>query len=303
MPQDGAAALPSVSVIVPVYNGAAALAGCLDSLARQTYPAARTEVLVVDNGSTEDIAAVVGRHLPSATLLHEPVPGSYAARNRGLQHATGEVLAFTDADCLPQPAWLAAGVAALRDRPAAGLVVGPVEIFPQDGQRPTGAELYDMEHGIRQIDYLEKQHCGATANLFTRRAVVERVGPFNAALKSGGDIEWGQRVWAAGFPQVYCPEALVLHPARRTLGTLTSKARRIVGGRIDRRALQSDAKSRVRRWASLVVPPLDQRLRMAGLRRRYGRAAAWRYYRTVYAVRLAVLTEELRLAFGGSSRR
>lgn len=120
----------TVAVIIPVYNDAAALATCLDCIALQTYPAAFTQVLVVDNASSQDLAAVVAAHLPRARLLRETQVGSYAARNRGLAEATGDLLAFTDADCQPRPDWLAQGVAALRGRPELGLVAGEVEVFP-----------------------------------------------------------------------------------------------------------------------------------------------------------------------------
>lgn len=216
---------PFVSVVIPVFNDAARLRTCLQAVAAQTYPADAFEVLVVDNASTEDLAPSVP-HDPRFQLLHEPVPGSYAARNRALQTARGEVLAFTDGDCVPDPAWLQRGVARLVGPPFVDYVAGAVELFYEGGGPTSAAELYEFRHGFPQEFYLREQHFGATANVLTWREVVERVGPFDARLKSRGDAEFGQRVHAAGLVQVYDPQVVVRHPARATAQELLVKFRR-----------------------------------------------------------------------------
>ncbi|MHB1261318.1 MAG: glycosyltransferase family 2 protein [Thermoplasmatota archaeon] len=223
---------PFLSVIVPVYNDVARLRLLLEALRVQTYPAGRFEVLVVDNASTEDVQGTVRAAGPPFVALHEGRPGSYAARNRALAQAQGEVLAFTDGDCIPAPDWLERGVAALEADPSAGLVAGRIEVFPR-GRRRTLVERYEMVYAFPQERFAREQHFGATANVFTRRAVMDRVGPFNAALKSGGDREWGQRVHAAGLPVVYAADVVVRHPARRTFREYEGKVRRIVGGMRD----------------------------------------------------------------------
>src|ERR1041384_5139232 len=93
-----------VSVIVPVWNDAERLGHCLHALEKQTYPAESYEVIVVDNGSTDSVACLVAAY-GRARLVSEQRPGSYAARNTGLNLARGQVIAFTDADCLPAPDW------------------------------------------------------------------------------------------------------------------------------------------------------------------------------------------------------
>jgi glycosyltransferase involved in cell wall biosynthesis len=217
---------PLVSVIIPVYNDAARLRRCLLALAEQTYP--RYEVIVVDNGSADDVAAAVAG-LPFVRLCAEARPGSYAARNAGLAQARGDLLAFTDSDCVPEPGWIAAGVARLQAAPGCGLVAGSIALFCA-GPRPTPVELYECLTAFPQQEYVERDHYGATANLFTTRAVMERVGPFAAALTSGGDREWGQRVHAAGLPLIYADEVRVGHPARRSFGELARKIARVTNG-------------------------------------------------------------------------
>jgi glycosyltransferase involved in cell wall biosynthesis len=219
---------PFVSVIIPVFNDAARLRRCLQALAGQTYPRERYEVVVIDNGSSDDLGAAVAG-LAFVRLGAERAPGSYAARNAGLALAKGEVLAFTDSDCVPEPDWIAGGVARLLATPGCGLVAGGVTLFCA-GPRPTAVELYECLNAFPQREYVERDHYGATANLFTWRAVMERVGPFAAGLTSGGDREWGQRVHAAGLPLVYADEVRVRHPARRSFGELAHKLARVTNG-------------------------------------------------------------------------
>jgi glycosyltransferase involved in cell wall biosynthesis len=222
-------AQPFVSVIIPVYNDAERLRLCLRALARQTYPRGRYEVVVVDNGSDESIEPAVAE-FDRASLCREEQPGSYAARNRGLSVARGEVIAFTDADCLPAPEWIERGVGRLLGAPGCGLVAGRVEVFPNDPRRATAVELYEMVTYLQQRKHVEVERFGATANLFTRRAVFERVGTFKGEMLSGGDVEWGGRVAAAGYGMLYAEDAVVAHPARRTFKQLYRRVARIVGG-------------------------------------------------------------------------
>src|SRR5687767_14260928 len=97
---------PSVSVIIPVYNDTERLLRCLEALEAQTYPRNRFEVIVVDNGSDVPVADTLNRHAGCAILVTEPRPGGFVARNAGIERASGEILAFTDADCLPAASWL-----------------------------------------------------------------------------------------------------------------------------------------------------------------------------------------------------
>jgi glycosyltransferase involved in cell wall biosynthesis len=218
-----------VSVIIPVLNDSERLATCLEALENQTYPIARYEVIVVDNGSDEDIDAVVER-FDIATAAFDRRVGSYAARNKGVSLARGEILAFTDSDCTPNPDWIEKGVQNLLTFPDVGFVGGKVEFLFKKQQRPNAYELYDSIASFRQKDNIENYNFSVTANLFTFKSVFQHVGPFNDTLKSGGDREWGQRVHSSGYKLVYAENACVAHPARSTLLQLTKKAIRVTGG-------------------------------------------------------------------------
>jgi glycosyltransferase involved in cell wall biosynthesis len=225
-------ASPRISVVIPVRNGAATIPRCLECLRAQTWPREDFEVLVIDNGSTDGLEAVAGRH-PEVRWLRDEGGGSYSARNRGLREARGEVIAFTDADCLPDPSWLERGVAAL-GRDGAGVVGGEVIWLDPVGRDLNACEILEtIMFGLADIRQLIAERGFAiTANLFTRRDVVARVGPFDAGLRSAGDREWVHRAVARGEALRYGGDVIVRHPRRSTLREFLRKQRRLVGGRL-----------------------------------------------------------------------
>jgi len=288
--------LPFVSVIVPVYDEPR-LVHCLHALSRQTYPQDRYEVVVVENGRSGRAAAVAG-DFANVTVCEEPKRGSYAARNLGVRAARGDVLAFTDADCIPGEVWLRAGVEELQPDGRADVVGGEVRLFPRDQERLTSAELWECVWGFPQKEFVEARNFAATANLFTYRRVFDAVGPFDADMMSGGDVEWGQRAHRAGKRLVFSEAACVLHPARRHLRDLLGKYRRTCGGMYQLRRLRGEGHGKT--VAKLVRRPV-QRL----VDPRLGGAPVDRLrYAGVESLLSAVqLLEMGRLACGGSPRR
>ena len=180
--------LQFVSVIIPVYNDPEGIRRCLSALEEQTYPETKFEILAVDNGSTDETPSVIEEF--SATLLVEDeVQGSYAARNAGIEHAEGDVLAFTDADCTPDPEWVEQGVETL-NREDADMAAGRI-VFEYTDEK-SAAERYDASMNMRN-DESVREGVAKTGNLFVRRRVVERVGVFPEQLRSGGDVFWTNR--------------------------------------------------------------------------------------------------------------
>ncbi|PYR56975.1 MAG: hypothetical protein DMF91_20615 [Acidobacteria bacterium] len=224
-----------ISVIVATYNRAALLNECLDHLRRQHFEPG-DELIVVDNGSTDDTFAVIRRHqcLSAVPLRHleEATPGKSRALSRAIAVASGDLLAFTDDDVTVETDWLDAIRTAMADRDVA-LVGGPVEPrwecgapawLPshQDGYGRLAAPLALLDYGPRAADLGVRTVLGA--NLAVRREVVARVGGFaphlgklRGTLLSGEDHDFCRRVQAAGFRAAYCPEARVRHwvPANR----------------------------------------------------------------------------------------
>ncbi|MBE9066262.1 glycosyltransferase family 2 protein [Leptolyngbya cf. ectocarpi LEGE 11479] len=221
--------LAFVSIIIPVYNDSQRLRQCLSLLEYQTYPQTCYEVIVVDNNSTENLKPIVAQ-FSQAKYVFEAAPGSYCARNRGLAIAKGTILGFTDSDCAPASDWIAKGVTQIRTHSNCGFVAGRIAFSFQNPDNPTPAELYDSLHFLQQEKYVKDAHFGATANLFTTPQVFATVGSFNAALKSGGDREWGERVYAAGYPQIYGADVKISHPARTDFDALNTKLCRVYEG-------------------------------------------------------------------------
>jgi glycosyltransferase involved in cell wall biosynthesis len=209
---------PRISVVIPHLNQPGFLARCLVSLAEgQRRP---DEIFVVDNGSRSLPAEVCAAH-PGVTLLAEPTPGPGPARNRGIAAASGEILAFIDADCLAGPGWLAAAEAAMAD-PATTILGGDVRIAYADPARLTAIEAYESVYAYRMDRYIAREGFTGTGNLVVRRDVLDAVGPF-AGIDVAEDRDWGQRASAKGFVIRYVPEMRVYHPARQSFAELYRK--------------------------------------------------------------------------------
>lgn len=225
--------LPTVSVIVPIYNGESDLPDLIPQLLAQTYPTDRVEYLLVDNASqdhTPDLLqmAVTQAQTQGITLRHlveSQIQSSYAARNQGIRQATGEILAFTDADCRPQPDWLMQLVQPLAD-PTVGLVAGEVLALPSQNLLEQRAERQET---LSQKHTLAHPFCpyGQTANLAVRRQILAHVGLFRPYLTTGGDADFCWRVLQQTSYRIeFASDAIVRHRHRSTWQELMSQWRR-----------------------------------------------------------------------------
>ncbi|WP_413452151.1 glycosyltransferase [Georgenia phoenicis] len=245
-------ARPRVSVVVPVRDDPR-LSACLDALARQSYPGELIEVVVADNGDDPAVREVVAAR-PGVRYVAEPAGGSYTARNAAVLVSTGEVLAFTDSDCLPEEGWLEHAVRALTK--GADIVAGRVAVYARDASRPHPVEAYELVHAFPQETYVARSGASVTANMCTTRAAFDAAGPFRSELYSGADVEWAQRANRLGLRTVYCADAVVHHPARDSYSALRTKLRRVIAGRHERDVL--DGHDAPAPWPALrsLVPPL-----------------------------------------------
>jgi len=201
---------PLVSVIVPVRDGAALVGACLEALCAQTWPRDRLELIVVDDGSVDETRGRV-RQFPVDLLPQRGVGSPYAARNAGIARARGEILAFTDADCVPEKDWVARGVATLEDV-AADLAAGHVRFRCSDP--PRAAELADAIRNLDQERSIAERGVAKTGNLFVRRLVIDALGGFDPKRRSGEDVAFTARASGAGYTLVYAPDAVVEKHAR-----------------------------------------------------------------------------------------
>jgi len=225
---------PVVSVISPVYNDPEGIQTTLGSLLNQSYR--NVEVLAVDNMSTDDtvdkINTFVSDHSNLLDSIQEAdVQSSYAARNTGIEHATGDILLFLDADMWVDETWIENMVDTLasNDYDYLGCNVDVV------ANQPNFWERYEQSFSFPVETYLEDKYFAPTCALAVRREVFEEVGLFDERLESGGDKEFGQRVHRAGFTQGYAGHITAYHPARDSWKALRSKALRIGRGRAQKR--------------------------------------------------------------------
>jgi glycosyltransferase AglE len=250
---------PMVSVIVPVYQGERHIGDCIRSVLAQDYPSGRFEVIVVDNGSTDASVATARAFDRVRVLIESETRSSYAARNRGIRNASGEILAFLDSDCVAEPNWLRNAVHALNEQ-AAELIGGCV-VFDY-GPHPTGAELYDSMTNMQIERNVQERGIAKTANLVVRRRAFDQVGEFPGSMASGGDVAWTSHATRSGLNLIYSAEARVHHPARR-LGALMKKQFRV--GRGQPRAWMLQGRSRLgflRSIARTIRPTMrPQRIR------------------------------------------
>lgn len=206
-----------VTAIIPVRDDRRVFA-CVDSVIASAGEFA-AQLLVVDNASPKEFNARL-QGLPAAvTLLCEPVVGAYSARNRAVREATGDVLFFTDADCVVGPGWISAGLDAL-ERYDADIVLGK---SGQVAEASATQRLVQARHdaALRRLRPGEPTEID-TKNLAVRRRVFEAL-TFNDGFLRVGDTEFGLRAEHLGFRVAYCPAMNVAHDNPRTIAEFVAK--------------------------------------------------------------------------------
>jgi glycosyltransferase involved in cell wall biosynthesis len=202
--------LPLVSVVVPVRNGADTLGDCLASILACDFPEDRREVVVVDNGSI-DGTGDVARRFP-VRYVSESRPGPSNARNRGIEVARGDILAFTDADCTVAVNWLHDLVSAFDD-PSVFAAAGEMIAFPP----ATPAERYVATRKPSYMHWMlaRTRPWFVFASAAVRREAFKRVGLFDPMFKGGcGDVDLVWRLHDAGLSVRPRPQAVVFHRHR-----------------------------------------------------------------------------------------
>jgi cellulose synthase/poly-beta-1,6-N-acetylglucosamine synthase-like glycosyltransferase len=212
--------LPFVSVIIPHQGDDAGLIQCLSALRVQTYPSSAFEVIVVRNEPRDRPAPLKLRN--NERFLWEPQGFSYAARNLGVAHARGDVVAFTDSDTVPDVAWLSQGVECLNI--GSNLCAGRIELTFTSAVLSSPAS-YEKVYSFDQRKNA-RHGKSATANLFVRKEVLVARGEFPQTATTGADFEWTKGATQAGFILSYCVAAIVFHPARESWSSLLAKTKR-----------------------------------------------------------------------------
>ena len=225
----------TVSVVIPVWNGALHLAQAVESVLAQEHPA--DEILVVDDGSTDGTPAVASR-FPQVRYLRQENRGPGPARNLGLRESRGSLVAFLDHDDLWLPGKLGAQLDRLAQEPAADGVFAWMENF-LSGELPP-------EERLRLRCPEEPSRAPAASTLLVRREVFDRVGPWPDSQREG--VEWFQCARDAGVRLVEIPAVL----ARRRLH-LTNRTR--IGSQHNQDYLRIARESLLRKRRAASAPP------------------------------------------------
>ncbi|HEV2396664.1 MAG TPA: glycosyltransferase [Candidatus Sulfotelmatobacter sp.] len=203
-----------ISIIIPTFNGASRIGNCLDALLKQTHNR-DTEILVVNDGSTDETADVVARY-PCVRLINQANAGPAAARNHGATEAKGAIILFTDDDCVPTPNWLSAmfepfnepeviGVKGVYRTHQTRIIARFVQVEYED--------RYRLMVSLRSIDFVDTYSAGFRRDKFLEMNGYDTTFPVACAE----DAELSYRMSARGWIMKFIPTAVVYHTHPDTL--------------------------------------------------------------------------------------
>ena len=212
-----------ISVIVPFYNVQEYLAHCIDCLLSQNYPKDQYEIILVDNNSTDDSVAIAKKY-SGIRLLFESKQGSYAARNRGIKEAKGEIIAFVDSDCSPKSNWLS-GISQTMASPNVSLVLGKRQ-YNTNSNTLSIIEKYEFEKIVYITNQEDKElYYGYTNNMAVRRKLFDEVGLFQERSRGADTTFVRQVVDKLGCSAVQCNSDMeVLHLEMNDISTYYKKS-------------------------------------------------------------------------------
>lgn len=210
IPHEPAARRGFISVVIPAKNAAGILPACLRAAAGQAPLRLEQdyEIILVDDGSSDETAEVARKM--GVRVIHQANTGPAGARNTGARAARGEILAFTDADCVPSPGWLAALTSPFNDPAVSGVkgvyLTGEKGLVPRFVQMEY-AQRYQFMAGLERIDFID------TYSAAYRRDIFLRAGGFNQKfpVPSVEDQELSFRLASSGLRLVFQPQAAVYH--------------------------------------------------------------------------------------------
>lgn len=212
--------VPSVSIIVPVKNGEATIQHLLESLMEIDYEEEKLEVIVVDGNSTDNTREIVSKF--PVKLIEEERAGLNAARNTGIKYSKGEIIAFTDCDCVVPNHWIrriAENFRNLQVGCVGGSILGYHDNFLSTYCDRSVMPVMRIFKDREVLDtVMPPLRYPAGCNMATRREILEKVGPFNEKVRYGFDEdELVERICEEGYKMVLDPKVFVQHKHRQTL--------------------------------------------------------------------------------------
>ena len=194
--------MPTVSVIMPTYNAGARIGVAIGSVLTQTHP--DIELIVIDDGSTDDTVSIARGFGERLTILQQANAGPNAARNTGLRHASGDVIALCDSDDVLLPNYLAEALAVMSAAPPRTWVTCASELMTDDGLKPYGYSPFGDVPRDQQREAILQGNIVSIFSVFPRAMSVE-IGPFNEQLKRAEDWEYWARAILSGWRVAFQP--------------------------------------------------------------------------------------------------
>ena len=204
--------LPGVSVIIPYRNNVAEVNKIVGHLKKQSYSANKVEIIIIDNGSVNTISVSDFTRKNSVQLAEmDNLNSPYSARNRGIEAASNEIIAFIDANSYPADDWIEQGVQFLKEKQL-DITAGAVHF--DFGDKITGAKITDALTSIRMKKAVEERGVAYTANLFVKRELFTKTGLFEEGVRSGGDVRWTSNAVKQGHVLGFAEQSIVYKKAR-----------------------------------------------------------------------------------------
>ena len=194
--------MPTVSVIMPTYNAGVRIGVAIGSVLTQTHP--DIELIVIDDGSTDDTVAIARGFGDRVTILQQENAGPNAARNTGLRHASGDVIALCDSDDVLLPNYLTAALAVMAAAPPRTWVTCASELMTDDGLKPYGFSPFGEVPRDQQREAILQGNIVSIFSVFPR-AMATEIGPFNEQLKRAEDWEYWARAILSGWRVAFQP--------------------------------------------------------------------------------------------------
>lgn len=199
-----------ISVVIPLFNVKKYVRECIDALILQDYPEDSFEIIMVDNNSSDETADIV-KDYPRIKLLNETKQGSYCARNKGIRCADGELIAFTDPDCLPNPDWLSR-LSAAASLPGRDIVLGKRDFAFQSNALSMLSDYESVKAEYVFSSESNKIYYGYTNNMAVRRSLFQKLGQF-IEVDRGADTVFVRTAvdrWGCNIVH-YSPDARIRH--------------------------------------------------------------------------------------------
>lgn len=211
-----------ISVVVPFYNSERYISECIESLLSQKYPMENYEIIMVDNNSTDASADIVRRY-SQVKLVSEKRQGAYAARNRGLKEAKGEVIAFTDPDCVPSSDWLKEIELAMADSDV-GVVIGSHQLARDSFLLSILADYENEKKNYVFNNKIKEAYYGHTNNMAVRKKLFDEMGLFIERSRGADTIFVCQCIELYSSDVIrYSPTVQVRHMEIDNVGTYFRK--------------------------------------------------------------------------------